>query len=616
MDIPRLGQLSSCARWLLLTISLCIFGPLGGCGDDEPLTTTSYRLVGPPAFSDGCPRIFAPAPVAFPIAPTSARFTYRRPTGELVCDAVVSSSADAPAIAVPTTDGETLEVYVELFAQIDGAATLLGTGTSEVDLSAGGTFDILVTPRESFSCALDHIREPRAFHTATALPDGRVLIVGGLVADATGDTHVLNADNEMFVTSSVELYDPATGRFSEVSIPGLTPRAFHHALPLANGDIALLGGLTVNGDPLTTVAAGVGATYRIEPTAEALAAGPQVLRYDPATLNVTLVTTPDLDMLTPRIFAGAATDAPVADIKSVIAGGVANGSAMAQPLQSFDLVDQGGTSRPGGTLVASRVGATVTALNDGSALVWGGNVDSPDMETVPQAGELITNLGDAETPVAMLMMYSVAGDLPTARLFHAAVRAGDGSVVIAGGYAIAPMLSASLDGVFAQRIAAGTTATVNNLPIIGGGAADPAVYVDAVALPDGDVLISGGSPAIGIGACPDTANGLLCTTTSAYRYRVDAAALAVPEAPMLVGRYGHRSVALAGGTVLVTGGFASDGVSLRVVSDAEVFDPREEQDDPLAGLGPEVTRLPGDVARAGTEPFAECELIETVAPEQ
>jgi hypothetical protein len=617
MDSPRLGPLSSCAPWRLLTISLCLFGLLGACGDDSALTSTSYRLLGPPAFADGCPSIFAPSPVAFDTPPTSARFTYRRTSGELVCDAVISNTGDPPVIAVPSADGEILEVYVELFSDISGTNTLLGTGIARADLATAGAIDILITPREQFSCALDQIRDARAFHTATALPDGRVLVVGGLVADPTGDTDIVNTDSDLYVTASVELYDPETGRFSAVSIPGLTPRAFHQALPLASGDVALLGGITVGNDPLTTVAASVGGDYRIEPTAEALAAGPQVVRYDPETLSVTLVTTPDLDMLTPRIFAGASTDLAVSTTKSVIAGGVPDGDPMSARLLSFDLVDPtSGTARPGGDLVVSRIGATVTGLADGSALVWGGNIGSPAVDTTIQAGELITGLGEAETPASMLMGYSVAGDLPTPRLFHAAARAGDGSVIVAGGYGIDPMLaSETLDGVFAQRIVASGTATVTTLQVLGGGAAEPAVYVDAVALADGDILLSGGSPAIGVGVCPDTAKGLLCVTADAYRYGVDGGALEVPDAPMLIGRYGHRNVVLDNGTVLVTGGFGTDGITLRVLADAEVFDPREEEDDPLAPLAPAVTRLPGDIARASGEPFAECTLIETVVPE-
>ena len=617
MDSPPLGLVSSRPRSLHVVVFLCCFALLSACADDAPLATASYRLIGPPVFADGCPAAPQPTPIALEIAPTSARFTYRRPSGELVCDAVVPAGDGGPIIAVPAAQGELIDVYVELFADVIGVPTLLGTGTAVANLAAGGTIDIFVTPRERFSCPRDRPGTARAFHTASVLPAGRVLIIGGLVADPTGMSDVVN-EVDLFVTSSAELYDPATGQFSAISIADLAPRALHHAVTLDNGDIALIGGITVSGDPQTTAALGLGAGYRLEPTVDARSSAPQVVRYDPATSNVTLIPIADLAGLVPRIYAGTSTPLPAGSAsRVVIAGGVTEPDVMGPRLRSYELIDPGDqVALLGGDLVVERVGATVTALDDGGALVWGGNLGSLAADASVEAGELIAGLAEAQTPVAMLMGYSAAGDAPTPRVFHAAARAGDGSVVVAGGYAIAPNLMAlAIEGVFAQRITAGGTATVRSLAILGGGAPDPAVYVDVTALADGDVLITGGSPAIGVGLCPDTLGGAVCTTSAAYRYRLGNDSLSEPVGQLLIARYGHRTVVLPNGTALITGGIASDGISLRVLSDAEVFDPRDEQDDPLAVLAPEITRLPGDVARAQGEPVAPCTLIETVSPD-
>ncbi|HLP30983.1 MAG TPA: kelch repeat-containing protein [Geothrix sp.] len=70
-------------------------------------------------------------------------------------------------------------------------------------------------------------------HTATLLPDGRVLVAGGTTPDLP-DTDV---------SSLVEIYDPATGRFQAVG-QLLRPRSQHTATLLGDGTVLLAGGLT------------------------------------------------------------------------------------------------------------------------------------------------------------------------------------------------------------------------------------------------------------------------------------------------------------------------------------------------------------------------------------
>lgn len=70
---------------------------------------------------------------------------------------------------------------------------------------------------------------PRYGHTATSLPDGRVLIAGGLDASESADL-------------SSELYDPKWGTFSPASSL-TTPRSEHTAVLLPTGRVLLLGGI-------------------------------------------------------------------------------------------------------------------------------------------------------------------------------------------------------------------------------------------------------------------------------------------------------------------------------------------------------------------------------------
>jgi hypothetical protein len=71
----------------------------------------------------------------------------------------------------------------------------------------------------------------RFSHTATLLPDGRVLVAGGTTTDLPFTDLI----------ESVEIYDPATGTFSEAGRM-LRPRSQHQATLLGDGTVLLSGG--------------------------------------------------------------------------------------------------------------------------------------------------------------------------------------------------------------------------------------------------------------------------------------------------------------------------------------------------------------------------------------
>ena len=80
---------------------------------------------------------------------------------------------------------------------------------------------------------------PRVNHTATLLMNGEVLIAGG----ATNDDPVAQGG----ILRSAELYNPATGKFTATGSMNFE-RAGHSALPLPNGKVLILGGLANNDD--------------------------------------------------------------------------------------------------------------------------------------------------------------------------------------------------------------------------------------------------------------------------------------------------------------------------------------------------------------------------------
>ncbi len=77
----------------------------------------------------------------------------------------------------------------------------------------------------------------RAWHSATMLPDGRVLVVGGAGADSK-------------IISGAEIYDPETRTSSPIPSE-LSARAYHTATLLTTGQVLIVGGSSGKGQALT-----------------------------------------------------------------------------------------------------------------------------------------------------------------------------------------------------------------------------------------------------------------------------------------------------------------------------------------------------------------------------
>jgi hypothetical protein len=228
---------------------------------------------------------------------------------------------------------------------------------------------------------------PRAKHTATELPDGRVLIVGGL--------------NEGGALASAELFNPHAKKFTETGHLAVA-RYEHTAALLPDGRVLIAGGR--NGDsPLdsTEIFDPVTNSFLRGPSLNLARAGHSATRladgrilivggdaegsaeiFDPTTQSFALV---EARLGIPRAFHAAVQ---LQSGKVLIAGGLApDGNA----LRSAELLDLETMefSPTGNSMHSARVLPTLRVLPDGKVQVIGGDPE-PSMEMFNPEGKYFT----------------------------------------------------------------------------------------------------------------------------------------------------------------------------------------------------------------------------------
>lgn len=193
----------------------------------------------------------------------------------------------------------------------------------------------------------------------------------------------------------------------------------------------------------------------------------------------------------------------------------------------------------------ARLGHTATLLRDGSVLVVGGYDDkAPPMED----GTHI-RLATAELYDSASGSWSAAASMGSARAGHTATLLPDGSVLVVGG------------GGEAERIEGPSRSATAELfdPSTGtwsptGSMTEPLGNFSATLLPDGMVLVAGGSGNYREAELYDPSSGTWTATES-----------------MAEGRMAHSATLLLDGTVLVTGGCACSEPP--PTASAELYDP-------------------------------------------
>lgn len=272
---------------------------------------------------------------------------------------------------------------------------------------------------------------PRAAHTATLLPGGKVLIAGGFRPKGTAEVPI----------ASAEIYDPKTDLFSPTG-DMLEARTGHTATLLPNGQVLIAGGWGIGGRSATAEL------------------------YDPQTGSFRYAAS----MAAPR---ASMTATLLKNGQVLIAGGDSARNTPQLIAEIYDPVTD--TYAPSGSLNQGRSAHTATILGDGSVLLAGGN-----------AGEN-TVLTSAEIYDPINGRFTFTGDLNTVRHKHAAVALRYGDVLVMGGsnerdwrgkYASAEVYDA----------ATGRFSPIGDLNEERFKLADAAVLLD-----NGDVLVGGGN---------------------------------------------------------------------------------------------------------------------------
>jgi hypothetical protein len=241
-----------------------------------------------------------------------------------------------------------------------------------------------------------NLRYARMMHTATLLPDGKVLIAGGRPGAAA---------------DSAELYDPATETFTPTNNL-LSGREWHTATLLPNGKVLIAGGLDDISSPAYTEL------------------------YDPATG----VFTPTGNMIHSR---HRHTATLLEDGRVLIVGGQAAPLAGGRIVTETELYDPASNTFTLTTPIAvERSSHTATLLPDGKVLVAGGSWDAN---------------GTAEVYDPTTESWTPPVNMKHEHSYHTATLLEDGKVLIAGNYIYADDNSAELyDGTTGQFTSLGS----------------------------------------------------------------------------------------------------------------------------------------------------------------
>ena len=429
----------------------------------------------------------------------------------------------------------------------NGKVLVVGGANSSGALATAEVYD----PATGTWAATGSLATGRQNHTATLLPNGKVLVVGG--------HSVLDS------RATAELYDPATGTWTPAGSLN-TPRTLHTATLLPDGKVLVVGG----SDFFPSLTA----------TAEL---------YNPATDTWT----PTASLNTARALHTATMLPGGLVLVAGGAGGPGLGSVASAELYNPSF---GGSWFATGSMHTARSGQTATLLADGVVLVAGGTGD-------------LANAGNEDVTEIYLPatgLWIVTGSLPVGVNSATATLLPNGKMLVTGGNGIGSA------GLFVGNVPSSQTNLYNYATETWSATSSlsaPRTGHTATLLPGGKVLVVGGSSngetTLATAELYDSANGVWGGTSPLATARGQHTATLLPDGKVLVAggvdgtrnalvsaelynpatgtwtatgslttaRAFHSATLLANGKVLVLGGQDGSGAGSSFIATAELYDP-------------------------------------------
>ena len=379
-----------------------------------------------------------------------------------------------------------------------------------------------------------------AFHSATNLDNGKILLAGGFsklsnVSNCDGSSTDCTAS--MTAVNKAYLYNPTTGSLSETGSLS-DPRALHHAVKLPDGKILFSGGVSAarfnqNSTSKLAIIPSVNAAVLslevFDPDSDSgkgafIKISSQVVTSTPRALHTISQQTID-NKTTGRVF--------------IIGGDLINNTSLSYEdclYSSENNVVCSDFSTNSGTY---RVGHTATVLNSGILLFGGNSLEDSTNGVFAELLNYNTNIVKPEFVNSINANNTNSWNL--AVRFHTANKVGNKVYIIGG-------IAAVEDGTnnWTAPLTNGYIVDVSN---DSNSWALSQISLKARALHTATVLRNGTSILVagGLGSDYSTESNLEIVSDSASEVLVDST--------LLIARYGHSATLLSDGSVLIVGGF-------------------------------------------------------------